>query len=49
VLGFLIKKLERDDWGIGGHMDWLRAYTSALNIIGSELKAPKKGRRSRQK
>jgi hypothetical protein len=41
ALGFLINELERDDWDIGGHTDWLRAYTSALDTIGSELKAPK--------
>lgn len=30
--------LERDDWGIGGHTDWLRAYDSALDTLGTELK-----------
>ena len=25
-----IKELDRDDWGIGGHIDWLRDYNSAL-------------------
>jgi len=49
ALGFLVNELERDDWGIGGHTDWLRAYTSAPDTIGSELKAPKYGRRWRQK
>ncbi|MGW1802382.1 tautomerase family protein [Streptomyces sp. NPDC001984] len=29
-----INELERDDWGIGGHTDWLRDYTSALEEIG---------------
>jgi phenylpyruvate tautomerase PptA (4-oxalocrotonate tautomerase family) len=26
-----IHELKRDDWGIGGHTDWLRDYTSALD------------------
>jgi phenylpyruvate tautomerase PptA (4-oxalocrotonate tautomerase family) len=29
-----INELDRDDWGIGGHTDWLRDYTSALEEIG---------------
>jgi phenylpyruvate tautomerase PptA (4-oxalocrotonate tautomerase family) len=33
-----IVDLERDDWGIGGHTDWLRAYESALDTLGTELK-----------
>jgi phenylpyruvate tautomerase PptA (4-oxalocrotonate tautomerase family) len=28
-----IVEIERDDWGIGGHTDWLRDYTSALDEI----------------
>jgi phenylpyruvate tautomerase PptA (4-oxalocrotonate tautomerase family) len=30
-----IDEIERDDWGIGGHTDWLRDYTSALDAIDS--------------
>jgi phenylpyruvate tautomerase PptA (4-oxalocrotonate tautomerase family) len=30
-----IVEIERDDWGIGGHTDWLRDYTSALDEIHS--------------
>jgi phenylpyruvate tautomerase PptA (4-oxalocrotonate tautomerase family) len=30
-----IVEIERDDWGIGGHTDWLRDYTSALDEIDS--------------
>ncbi|MEI9923487.1 MAG: hypothetical protein WDN50_08130 [Bradyrhizobium sp.] len=30
-----IDEIERDDWGIGGHTDWLRDYTSALDEIHS--------------
>jgi phenylpyruvate tautomerase PptA (4-oxalocrotonate tautomerase family) len=33
-----IVELQRDDWGIGGHTDWLRDYESALNTIGTDLK-----------
>jgi phenylpyruvate tautomerase PptA (4-oxalocrotonate tautomerase family) len=33
-----IVELERDDWGIGGHTDWLRDYESALHTLGTELK-----------
>lgn len=29
-----INELDRDDWGIGGHTNWLRDYTSALEEIG---------------
>ncbi|MDR6170389.1 hypothetical protein [Curtobacterium sp. SORGH_AS_0776] len=30
-----IVELEAEDWGIGGHTDWLRAYESALpNPVG---------------
>lgn len=28
-----IHEIARDDWGIGGHTDWLRDYTSALDEI----------------
>lgn len=34
-----INELKDEDWGIGGHTDWLRDYTSALDEIG-EYKAP---------
>jgi phenylpyruvate tautomerase PptA (4-oxalocrotonate tautomerase family) len=33
-----IVELQRDDWGIGGHTDWLRDYESALNTLGEDLK-----------
>ena len=33
-----IVELQSEDWGIGGHMDWLREYESALNILGTNLK-----------
>lgn len=33
-----INEIERDDWGIGGHTDWLRAYISALDATGSDDK-----------
>jgi hypothetical protein len=29
-----INELEAEDWGIGGHTDWLRDYTSALDEVG---------------
>ncbi|MEV6028468.1 hypothetical protein [Streptomyces sp. NPDC052036] len=29
-----INELDHDDWGIGGHTDWLRDYMSALDEIG---------------
>ncbi|MBB2903374.1 phenylpyruvate tautomerase PptA (4-oxalocrotonate tautomerase family) [Kineococcus radiotolerans] len=29
-----IFEIEEQDWGIGGHTDWLRAYTSALTPEG---------------
>lgn len=29
-----IRELDRDDWGIGGHTDWLRDYNTALDDIG---------------
>ena len=34
-----IFEIKEDDWGIGGHTDWLREYESALNILGTDLKA----------
>ena len=34
-----INELKVEDWGIGGHTDWLRDYTSALDAVG-EYKAP---------
>jgi phenylpyruvate tautomerase PptA (4-oxalocrotonate tautomerase family) len=34
-----INELEGEDWGIGGHTDWLRDYTSALDEVGN-YKAP---------
>jgi phenylpyruvate tautomerase PptA (4-oxalocrotonate tautomerase family) len=30
----VINELKAEDWGIGGHTDWLRDYTSALDEIG---------------
>jgi phenylpyruvate tautomerase PptA (4-oxalocrotonate tautomerase family) len=33
-----IVELQSEDWGIGGHTDWLRDYESALNILGTDLK-----------
>jgi phenylpyruvate tautomerase PptA (4-oxalocrotonate tautomerase family) len=33
-----ILEIQRDDWGIGGHTDWLRDYESALNTLGMDLK-----------
>ena len=35
-----IVELKEEDWGIGGHVDWLRDYESALNTLGPELKPP---------
>ena len=32
-----IVELKEEDWGIGGHVDWLRDYESALNVLGTEL------------
>jgi len=32
-----IVELQSEDWGIGGHTDWLRDYESALNILGTDL------------
>jgi phenylpyruvate tautomerase PptA (4-oxalocrotonate tautomerase family) len=29
-----IHEINRDDWGVGGHTDWLRDYTSALDVTG---------------
>jgi len=34
-----INELNGLDWGIGGHTDWLRDYTSALDEVGA-YKAP---------
>ena len=31
-----INEIKPDDWGIGGHTDWLRDYTSALDEIGNK-------------
>src|SRR5580700_7319380 len=30
-----IIELQIEDWGIGGHTDWLRDYESALNVLGT--------------
>lgn len=30
----VIHELDTPDWGIGGHTDWLRDYTSALDDVG---------------
>ena len=35
----VIHELKAEDWGIGGHTDWLRDYTSALDTVG-EYQAP---------
>lgn len=37
-----IVEIKTEDWGIGGHTDWLRNYTSALDEVG-EYKAPSSG------
>jgi phenylpyruvate tautomerase PptA (4-oxalocrotonate tautomerase family) len=34
-----ISELKTEDWGIGGHTDWLRDYTSTLDAVG-EYTAP---------
>ena len=34
-----INELRAEDWGIGGHTDWLRDYTSAPDEVG-DYKAP---------
>jgi hypothetical protein len=34
-----INELKAEDWGIGGHIDWLRDYISALDEVG-DYKAP---------
>jgi phenylpyruvate tautomerase PptA (4-oxalocrotonate tautomerase family) len=31
-----INEIKREDWGVGGHTDWLRDYTSALDEIGDK-------------
>jgi hypothetical protein len=33
-----IVEIQGDDWGIGGHTDWLRDYESALDTVGTDLK-----------
>jgi phenylpyruvate tautomerase PptA (4-oxalocrotonate tautomerase family) len=33
-----ILEIAENDWGIGGHTDWLRDYESALNTVAAELK-----------
>jgi phenylpyruvate tautomerase PptA (4-oxalocrotonate tautomerase family) len=33
-----IVELQSEDWGIGGHTDWLRDYETALNMLGADLK-----------
>ena len=32
-----IVELKAEDWGIGGHTDWLRDYESALDKLGTDL------------
>jgi phenylpyruvate tautomerase PptA (4-oxalocrotonate tautomerase family) len=32
-----VLELQSEDWGIGGHTDWLRDYESALNTLGEDL------------
>jgi phenylpyruvate tautomerase PptA (4-oxalocrotonate tautomerase family) len=34
-----ILEIKAEDWGMGGHVNWLRDYTSALNEVG-EYKPP---------
>jgi phenylpyruvate tautomerase PptA (4-oxalocrotonate tautomerase family) len=34
-----INEIKVEDWGIGGHTDWLRDYTTALDEVG-DYKAP---------
>ena len=34
-----INELKSEDWGIGGHTDWLRDYTIALDEVG-DCQAP---------
>ena len=34
-----IFEIKSEDWGIGGHVDWLRDYTSALDELG-DYKTP---------
>jgi phenylpyruvate tautomerase PptA (4-oxalocrotonate tautomerase family) len=34
-----ITELKTEDWGIGGHTDWLRDDTSAVDEVG-DYKAP---------
>jgi phenylpyruvate tautomerase PptA (4-oxalocrotonate tautomerase family) len=34
-----INELRAEDWGIGGHTDWLRDYSSALDEVG-DYKSP---------
>ena len=34
-----INELKAEDWGFGGHIDWLRDYISALDEVG-DYKAP---------
>ena len=34
-----IFEIQSEDWGIGGHVDWLRDYTSALDELG-DYKTP---------
>jgi phenylpyruvate tautomerase PptA (4-oxalocrotonate tautomerase family) len=35
-----INELKAKDWGIGGHTDWLRDYTSALDDVGDYKNPP---------
>ena len=35
-----IHEIKREDWGIGGHTDWLRDYTSALDALPNSANAP---------
>ena len=36
-----INELKAEDWGIGGHTDWLRDYTSALgDVEGNKVTVP---------
>jgi phenylpyruvate tautomerase PptA (4-oxalocrotonate tautomerase family) len=40
-----INELKAEDWGIGGHTDWLRDYASALDEVGN-YQAPAAGQKA---
>jgi phenylpyruvate tautomerase PptA (4-oxalocrotonate tautomerase family) len=35
-----INEIACENWGVGGHTDWLRDYTSALDEIGENRRSP---------